>query len=64
MKDVPFRSVSKPGRIPVPGFVLSAQKAVVHSRTNNDVSGQMTPGERMAGAGHFGGFNLRLKNCL
>jgi hypothetical protein len=61
-KEVPFRSVSKPGRIT--GFLLSAQKEALWHCTNDDVSGQMTPGERMAGARYFGGFNLRLKNRL
>jgi hypothetical protein len=63
-KELTFRSVSKPDRITVPGFVLPAQKEALRHCTNNDVSGQMTPGERMAGAGYFGGLNLRLKNRL
>jgi RNA polymerase sigma factor (sigma-70 family) len=47
--------VSKPGRITAPGFVLPAQKEALRHCTNNDVSGQMTLGERIAGAGHLGG---------
>jgi hypothetical protein len=56
--------VSKPGRITAPGFVLPPQKEALRHAQIMTFPGQMTGGERMAGAGHFWGFNLWLKNRL
>ena len=54
-KEVSFRSVSKPGRITVPGFLLSAQKEALRHCTNNDVSGQMPLGNAWPALGILGG---------
>ena len=70
-KGLSLRSVSRPGRISAPGFVLPAQKLCASGaeggvtalhKSNNDVSGQMIPGERMVARRVFWAFNLRLKN--
>lgn len=52
-KEVSFRGVSKPGRITVLGFAFSAQKEALRPL-----------GSACPASGHFGGFNLRLKNRL
>ena len=65
-KELSLRSVSEPGRITAPGFVLSAQKlcapgaegGLTALHKHNDVSGQMTPGERMAARRAFWGVQL------
>jgi hypothetical protein len=69
-KEVSFRSVSEPGRIIAPGFVLVRRRACYGSFANNGASGNDSCGRDGSlgrggqRAGVFGQFNLRLKNSL